>query len=73
MPHTWYLAADFGCFVYGLIFIMLSWRFSKFKTLVLVLGGVFVIFMPVVVILTKGYSAVYMASPEYVQYLCLLF
>lgn len=64
MPHTWFLASDFQAFIYTLIFVMLSWRFSKLKKYILSIGGVVIVLMPALVTYLKGYTAVYMASPE---------
>lgn len=64
MPHTWFLASDFQAFLYALIFIMLSWRFTKLKSFILTIGGAIIVLMPAIVTHLKGYTAIYMASPE---------
>ncbi|XP_063702384.1 uncharacterized protein LOC134832329 [Culicoides brevitarsis] len=68
MPHTWFLASDFQAFIYGLVFIMLAWRYRDLKRLILSIGGVLIILMPAAVTYARGYTAIYMASPEDYKY-----
>lgn len=68
MPHTWFLAADFQVFMYGLVFLMLAWRFPKRKVLILGTCLGIAMIIPVIVTYAKGYSGIYMASPEDFKY-----
>lgn len=66
MPHTWYLAADFQIFMYALVFMMLAWRFPKWRSSIFATGFLIAIIMPVIVTYARGYSGIYIATPEYV-------
>ena len=67
MPHTWYLAADSQVFIYALFFIMLIWKVPRYKGIIMFVGVAITMIVPVIVIYSKGYSGIYMASPEYVH------
>lgn len=64
MPHTWYLAADFQIFMYALVFMMLAWRFPAKRVAIFTIGFLITIATPVIVTYARGYSGIYMATPE---------
>lgn len=68
MPHTWFLAADFQIFMYGLVFLMLAWRYPKKRVLILSICTIIAMLMPVIVTYARRYSGIYMASPEDFKY-----
>uniref|UniRef100_A0A182FE51 Uncharacterized protein n=1 Tax=Anopheles albimanus TaxID=7167 RepID=A0A182FE51_ANOAL len=68
MLHTWYLAADFHLFVYGLIVCALITRFPKIRNILI---GTLLLLCYIgtsVIIYLKEYDAIPVFAPEHIRY-----
>ncbi|XP_050093927.1 nose resistant to fluoxetine protein 6-like [Anopheles aquasalis] len=68
MLHTWYLAADFHLFVYGLIICALITRFPKIRNILI---GTLLLLCYIgtsVIIYIKEYDAIPIFAPEHIRY-----
>ncbi|XP_053674162.1 nose resistant to fluoxetine protein 6-like [Anopheles nili] len=64
MQHTWYLAADFHLFVYGLVVCAIVLRCSKFRTYILSFLLLICTMVAAIIVYVKGYEAVTVLPPE---------
>ncbi|XP_061502943.1 nose resistant to fluoxetine protein 6 [Anopheles gambiae] len=64
MQHTWYLAADFHMFVYGLVVCAVVLRFPKYRTYILSFLLLVCTMVAAVVVYVNEYEAVTVLPPE---------
>ncbi|XP_052898265.1 nose resistant to fluoxetine protein 6-like [Anopheles moucheti] len=68
MLHTWYLAADFHLFVYGLVLCTVIARYPKVRNLLLGTLGILCYVGTAAIIYVKAYDAVPIFAPEQIRY-----
>uniref|UniRef100_A0A182LZ52 Acyltransferase 3 domain-containing protein n=1 Tax=Anopheles culicifacies TaxID=139723 RepID=A0A182LZ52_9DIPT len=64
MQHSWYLAADFHMFVYGLIVCAVVLRFPKYRMYILSFLLLVCTMVAAIVVYVNGYEAVTVLPPE---------
>ncbi|XP_035910622.1 nose resistant to fluoxetine protein 6-like [Anopheles stephensi] len=64
MQHTWYLAADFHMFVYGLVVCAVVLRFPKYRTYILSFLLLVCTMIAAIVVYVNEYEAVTVLPPE---------
>uniref|UniRef100_A0A182JDV2 Acyltransferase 3 domain-containing protein n=1 Tax=Anopheles atroparvus TaxID=41427 RepID=A0A182JDV2_ANOAO len=68
MLHTWYLAADFHLFVYGLVLCALIMRFPKIRNVLLGTMLLLSYAVTAIIIYIKEYDAIPIFTPEQIRY-----
>ncbi|XP_053676557.1 nose resistant to fluoxetine protein 6-like [Anopheles nili] len=68
MLHTWYLAADFHLFVYGLVLCALIARFPKIRNLLIGTMLLLTYTLTAAIIYVKEYDAIPIFAPEQIRY-----
>ncbi|ETN66544.1 hypothetical protein AND_001666 [Anopheles darlingi] len=68
MLHTWYLAADFHLFIYGLIVCALITRFPKIRNILIGALLLLCYIVTAVIIYVKEYDAIPVFAPEHIRY-----
>ncbi|KFB44408.1 AGAP005146-PA-like protein [Anopheles sinensis] len=69
MQHTWYLAADFHMFIYGLVVCAVVFRYPKLQNYILSFLLLLWSMVAAIVVYINGYEAVTIASPESLRFL----
>uniref|UniRef100_A0A182IKY1 Acyltransferase 3 domain-containing protein n=1 Tax=Anopheles atroparvus TaxID=41427 RepID=A0A182IKY1_ANOAO len=64
MPHTWYLAADFHMFIYGLVVCAVVLRYPKFRNYILYLLLLIWSMIAAIIVYVNEYEAVTILPPE---------
>lgn len=62
--HGWYLAADFQLTIIGLIYLLLSWKWPKVRTILMTLMIIASFVIPGVVTYLNKFEGVFLVTPE---------